>query len=295
MKKISKSKFYIIFCAIIFCIAIAFIIRFLFISREVRAFVSSLEVFQNEPLVYSDSTLNAKKWLWEFGNGDMDTVKYGSYTYKNTGTYQLRLTVDNSLQKEFIIQVKDPVRLERDSLIQINAPDFAIQDAYIIFRGIGISKEWRWSFGASGIIDSREKSAIYTYDQPGIYEVELTTEDTKYPVKHLIEIFPKYMDNDTTDVLKMIGNDIREKLQAIVDGKPFNPNYNHIMTRYLCENPNVMVTINNDKRNDFYSYCQGLKILGKKSITINDVIVIQDENSTECVQKLIVSQYSYDD
>lgn len=295
MKKVSKSKFYIILSAILFCIAIAFLIRFLFISREVRAFVSSLEVFQNEPVLYSDSTLNAKKWIWEFGNGDMDTSKYGTYTYKNVGLYQLRLTVDNSFQKEFIIQVKDPIRLERDSMIQINAPDFAVQDEYILFRGIGLSKEWRWSFGAGGIIDSREKSAIYAYNEPGIYEVELITEDTKYPIKHLIEIYPKYMDNDTTDVLKMIGNDIREKLQAIVDGKPFNPNYNHIMTRYLCNNSKILVTINNDKRNDFYSYCQGLKILGKSSITINNVIVVQDENNTQCVQKLIVSQYSYDD
>lgn len=294
MKKISNSKFYIIISAVALCIGMAYLVRFLFISREPRAFVSSLEVFKNQPLFYSDSTIKAKKWLWEFGNGDISTEKAGQYTYTNIGSYQLRVTIDNRIQKEYVIHVKDPIKLERDSLIQINAPEFALQNELIVFRGIGFSKEWRWSFGETKIIDSREKSAIYAYAEPGIYEIELTTEDTKYPIKHLIEIFPKYMDHDTTDVLKLIGNDIKEKLQAIADGKPFNPNFNHIIELYLCNNPNVLVTINNEKRNDFYSYCQGLKILGNKNITINQVIVVQDEINTQCIQKLIVSQYSYD-
>lgn len=294
MKKISLSKVYVIALAIIFCIAIAFLIRFFFVTREVRAYVNPLEVFKNQPVHYSDSTMNASSWLWEFGNGDSSIVKSGRYIYTAAGSYRLRLTVDNSLKKEFIVQVKEPIRTERDSLIQISAPKFAMQEEYVTFRGIGLSKEWRWSFGETGITDSREKAAIYAYSLPGIYEIELITEDTKYPVKHTIEIYPKYTDNDTTDVLKMIGFDIREKLQAIVDGKPFNQNYNHIMTSYLCNNPNILVTVNNDKRNDFYSYCQGLKILGKKSITISEVIVLQDENNTQCLQKLIVSQYSYD-
>lgn len=295
MKKISNTKLYIIILAILFCILITFLVRFFFTTREVRAYVSSLEVYQNEPLAYSDSTQNAHQWLWEFGNGDTATQKTGKYIYNEAGAYQLKLTVDNSIQKEFMITVKEPVRFEQDSLIQINAPESAIQNEYVTFRGVGLSKEWRWSFGETGIIDSREKIALYSFSEPGIYHVELTTEDTKYPIRHLIEILPQYMDNDTTDVLKLIGNDIKEKLQAIADGKPFNPNYNYVLSNYLCNDPHVLVTVNSDKRNDFYSYCQGLKILGKKSITINDVIVIQDDNSTECVKKLIVSQYSYDE
>lgn len=295
MKKISNSKLYIIIFSIVFCILITFLIRFFFTTREVRAFVSSLELYQNEPLAYNDSTQNAKEWLWEFGNGDFSTQRSGDYVYTEHGSYRIKLTVDQSIQKEFLINVKEPVRLERDSLIQINAPEYALQNEYVTFRGVGLSKEWRWSFGETGIIDSREKIALYAFAEPGIYKVELTTEDTKYPVRHLIEILPQYMENDTTDVLKLIGNDIKEKLQAIADGKPFNQNYNYVLNTYLCNDPHVLVTVNNDKRNDFYSYCQGLKILSKKSITINDVIIIQDDNATECVKKLIVTQYSYDE
>lgn len=292
--KISGSKLYIIIFTIVFCILVTFIIRYFFSTREVRAFVSSLEVFQNEPLIYSDSTLSAHEWLWEFGNGDTSSLKSGKYVYHNIGSYRLRLTVDESMQREFVINVKEPIKLERDSLIQINAPDFAMQNEHITFRGIGLSKEWRWSFGETDIIDSREKVALYAFTEPGIYNVELTTEDTKYPIRHQIEVFSEYMENDTTDVLQLIGNDIKERLQAIADGKPFNANYNYVLSSYLCNDPHVLVTVNTSKRNDFYSYCQGLKILGKNGITIDNVIVIQDNNTSECVSKLIVSQYSYD-
>jgi hypothetical protein len=124
--------------------------------------------------------------------------------------------------------------------------------------------------------------------------VELSTEDTKYPIRHKIEIYPEYMAQDTLDVLTMVGNDIREKLQAIVDGKPFNPNYNHILAKYLCNNPDVIVYINNDKRNDFYSYCQGLKLIGRKITTIVEVTVVPDESDPKCLQKLYVKQITHD-
>ena len=294
MAKIKNSQLYIILSAAVVCIAAAFIIRSFFNKKEVRALISSSEIYLGDSILYLDSTYNAHGWFWEFGNGDVSYERKGEYWYKEAGHYRIRLTVDNSHRKEFVVNVRPPVELEMDSLIKIDAPDIAVQYEYVTFKGVGLSKQWRWSFGETGIIDSRDKTAIYAYKQPGTYEVELSTEDTKYPIIHRIEVFPEYMAQDTLDVLTMIGNDIREKLQAIVDGKPFNPNYNHILTKYLCNNPDVLVYINNDKRNDFYSYCQGLKIIGRKITTIEDVIVVPDETTPECLQKLYVRQSTHD-
>jgi len=294
MAKIKNSHLYIIIGAAIVCIAAAFLIRSFFNKKEVRAFLSSSEIYLGESIYYVDSTYNVKNWLWEFGNGDLSYEKKGEYLYKEAGLYQIRLTVNNAHPKIFHVNVRPPVNLEMDSLILIDAPDIAIQYEYITFKGIGLSRQWKWSFGETGVTDSRDKTAIYAYSKPGIYEIELTTEDTKYPIKHQIEVFPEYMAQDTTDVLALIGNDIREKLQAIVDGEPFNRNYNHIMTRYLCNNPEVLVTVNNDKRNDFYSYCQGLKIIGLHVTTIVDVIVVPSEERTECLDKLYVTQTTRD-
>lgn len=294
MKKINNQRLYIVISTVVLCVLAAFLIRYFFNKRDVLAFISSSEIYQGEYISYTDTTFNAKSWLWEFGNGDISTEQKGQYTYPETGRYQIRLTVDNSLKKDFLVHVKPPVKLERDSLITILAPEVAMQEEYIVFRGVGFSKQWRWSFGETGIIDSRDQVAIYAFSLPGIYEVELTTEDTKYPIIHEIEILPYYMEDDTLDVLTLVGNDIREKLQAIVDGKPFNPNYNHIMNKYLCKNPQVQVIINNEKRNDFYSYCQGLKIVGIQNTTIMEVVVVPDEENSSCLQKLYVTQFSHD-
>jgi PKD repeat protein len=294
MAKISNSQWYIILSAIVLCAVIALGVRYFFGKKEVRAFLSSSEIYQGESIFYTDSTYYAKDWLWEFGNGTVSREKKGEYTYPESGMYQIRLTVNNSYQKEFMINVRPPVRLDMDSLIKIDAPQIAVQNEYITFKGIGLSKQWRWSFGETGIIDSRDQTAMYAYGLPGIYEVELTTEDTKYPIKHSITIYPEYTEEDSLDVLTLVGNDIREKLQAIVDGRPFNPNYNYVMTKYLCNNPDVLVMINNDKRNDFYSYCQGLKILGRKITTIIEVIVVPEEARPQCVQKLHVTQVTHE-
>ena len=295
MAKIKNSNLYIITSAVVVCLAIAFIIRLFFNKKEVRAFISSSEIYLGDPIIYTDSTYNAKNWFWEFGNGDVSDAKNGEYLYKIAGVYQIRLTVNNSYNKEFRVNVRPPADLALDSLIKIDAPDVAIQYEYVTFKGVGLSRQWRWMFGETGIVDSRDQTAIYAYTKPGIYEIELTTEDTRYPIKHIIEVYPEYMAQDTTDVLTMVGNDIREKLQAIVDGKPFNPNYNHILTKYLCKNPDVLVFINNDKRNDFYSYCQGLKIIGHKVTIIQEVTVVPDEDQPQCLQKLYVKQITTDE
>lgn len=137
-----------------------------------------------------------------------------------------------------------------------------------------------------------EQNPLYAYTEPGIYEVLLTTENTQYPVRHTIEILPQYTENDSTDVLVIIGNDIREHLQAIVDGKPFNTHYNYILKKYLCGNPDIAVTVNNSKKNDFYSYCQGLKIIARRKTLIDEVFVDMGDNlSNECVMQLMVTQH----
>lgn len=292
MGKILNRKTGITIVAILVCLLIALFLRIYFSSRIVQAFVSPVEVVVNEPVFYSDSTQRARQWLWDFGNGETADSRAGSYAYKVAGKYQIKLVVDNSIEKRIIVTVREKRQSSSDEeLIKIQAPDMAIQGEYIIFRGIGDALEWRWEFGESGNIDSRDRNPIFAYQEPGIYEVLLSSESTRYPVRHTIEILPRYMQNDSTDVFVLVGNDIKEKLQAIVDGKPFNTNYNYIMSKYLCNNSETPVIVNNNKKNDFYSYCQGLKIIGRRKTIIDNVTVDVDGQNGECVTRLAVVQY----
>ncbi|MDR1222172.1 MAG: PKD domain-containing protein [Tannerella sp.] len=297
MNKISTSKIYIIAIAIFFCLAVALIIRLFLNNREPEALVTPLELYLGDPVFYMDSTYLASQWYWEFGNGETSAKRSGEYRYGKAGTYQIRLTVDNSIEKSFLATVRTPVNLDSDSLIQIAGPSTAIQGEYVVFRGLGYAREWRWEFGETGLTDSREQVSIYAYERIGRHSVQLMTENTKYPVTHTITILPKYREEEN-DERTRIGNDIRQHLQAIVDGKPFSTHYNYILNTYLCNNPNILITINEEKSNDFYSYCQGLKIIDRKVTTILEVIVFPRENNDEtqrqCLKTFKVMQVKND-
>lgn len=290
MGKLNNYRVFVIIGVIAVCIITALLVRNLFTTKEVRASVTPLDVEVGIPITYADSTKGADTWNWEFGNGDTSPLQSGQYTFPQTGKYQIRLTINGGLEKKFIINVRTPKANDDAQLIKIDAPKSGLQGEYIVFRGDGSSKEWRWEFGETGVVDSREKSAIYKYEYPGTYEVLLSTEETKYPIRHIIEIIPQYVENDSTNVETLIGNDIREKLQNIVDQKPFNTNYNYILSTYLCNNSNTLVAINNTKKNDFYSYCQGLKLIGRKKTKIENVVIELDPANDACVQKLNVIQ-----
>lgn len=291
MKKTINHHVYIIVSVILACLIIALFAKSCFTNKEIQANINPLEVQKGVPISFADSTKGAQKWLWEFGNGDSSIEKNGEYIYPQSGKYQVRLTVNDKFEKKIIVVVKEKEKQKESHLIQIIAPETAIEGEYIVFKGEGDSKEWSWQFGETGKVDSREKTPIYQYSEPGIYEILLETEDTYYPISHFIEIFSQYVDDDSSDVESLVGNEIREKLQAIVDQKPFNQNYNYILYNYLCNNPNTLVMVNNTKKNDFYSYCQGLKIIGKNKTKIENVLIEVDENEeNSCINKLIIIQ-----
>jgi PKD repeat protein len=260
-------------------------------ERIVRASVSQTDIVLGELISYADSTAGAGSWLWEFGNGDYSTGQSGRYQFPEEGRYQVRVRVNHDLEKEFQITVRPPAVRASDHLIRIDAPATAVQGEYVLFSAVGSDLDWRWEFGESGIIDSREKTAIYAYQTPGVYMVRLSTEKTQYPVTHMIEVTPGYSETDSLDAMTLAGNDIRQRLQNIADGKPFNPNYNHVLNTYLCNDPDVLVTVNNDRRNDFYSYCAGLRVAGRGTY-IETVFVEMSNPDSNCIDHLIVLQYA---
>lgn len=290
------NKFNNLKSLIILVVIGCFVVGFIFLMRscspemEIKAKLSHLNLTVGEEFIYSDSTQNADSWLWEFGNGDTSDKGTGKYKYNQAGQYRIRITLNGKREKLFTVNVKENREDNLSRLMEIQAPESAMQGEYIVFKAIGYDKQCRWLFGESGMIDSREQNPIYKYSEPGTYHVELYTENTKYPVIHMIEVYPQYSESDSTDVMSVIGADIKEKLQAIADGQMFNPNYNYIINKYLCKNQKVEVVINNNKYNDIYSYCQGLRIIGKGKLSIDLVLVEIPNIETGCVTKLTVIQ-----
>ena len=291
MSRLFNPHIYIIFIAIGFTIGLTFLVSPYIHNREIQASVTPTEVEAGAPISFADSTKRAGKWLWEFGNGESSAEQRGQYTFSQTGRYQIRLTVDGNMEKQFVVNVRAPKRVENQEVIRIEAPKNAIQGEYITFRGVGTAREWRWEFGETGDVDAVEQIAMYKYDQPGQYAVSLRTENTQYPVLHTITITQKYVESAISDDGgggSATEEDIRKKLQAIADQQPFNTNYNHILSKYLCNNSNTQVVVNNTRRNDFYSYCQGLQLMGRG--TRIESVVVEMNESGRCVSRLMVTQ-----
>ncbi|MCR5247893.1 MAG: PKD domain-containing protein [Paludibacteraceae bacterium] len=404
-KKFSKG-YLIELGAMSLLICVSVIINLCFWDVPIRASISPLVVEVGSPIRYSDSTYNASQILWEFGNGDTSNDKKGFYTFKDPGTYQIRLIINGEKSQSFIVSVKEERYCREDSSksVKIKAPSTVFLNECVLFMADGDSDNWSWEFGESGKVDSHERNPIHVYSKAGVYEVKLMAANMMCPVVHRIEVvplcpFPEKRDTNKRDskddyimkrkqqiinyhfyldlldysfnmvrieapsmvfqnervifmadgdsdnwswefgesgkvdsweqnpihvyskvgvyevklmadnmsspvvhrievvpnricLLYPVAEDIRKRLQSIIyERNAFNKNYEYLLSKYLKKNPNVPVLINGTNEIDFYSYCYGLKIMGKqRSTVIIDVYIEHDKNKK--IKRLLVYQIS---
>lgn len=136
-------------------------------------------------VVFSDSSVGAASWYWDFGNGKTSTTKNPTCLYDTPGVYSVKLVINRSSQ----------------------CPDSIIKTNLIVVRGINTNfiadttkgcaplnvhfsntstilfsqlSKWKWDFGVSSLTNdtSNLQSPTYTYTLPGLYTVKLTATDT---------------------------------------------------------------------------------------------------------------------
>lgn len=273
------------------------ILKRIFRERVVNARVFPSVLTVKDSLHYVDNTSDAKSWKWEFGNRDNSHARKGGYQYQQAGTYLIRLVVDNKLTDTFQIEVKDAAHENMiDSLARIEGPTTGIQGQNLVFRALGAGSKWEWNFGEPGEIGTSyygERTAFHVYLSPGRYTISLSNENTKYPYRQEITIFSAsdndnlLMENPQNGVIAR-GNDIKEHLQAIADGKSFKSNYYYIVRKYLCSESGTVVIIDGQKQNDFYSYCMGLRF--KNNVLIDNVIATPGQRN--CIVSLTITQHN---
>jgi len=290
--------FVYIFVSILLLAGLIFLFKSsLFEKREANAQIASDEFSLSESLVYSDNTRDAKKWLWEFGNGDSSPSQNGTYRFRKPGSYIVRLTVDGKLQQQFPVNVRDTlIKTVQDTVVTINGPTSGIVNEEIRLEANGSGKMFEWSFGETGRVDMKGPNAFYTYQKPGTYTVILRTDIMKKPVYQRIVITDPRAALDTVitpgDDNKKVMDDLRARLQAIASGKDFNSNYYYIVRKYTCGDEKAAVQIEADgqkKQSDLYSYCMRLTFGG--GVVIDEAQVTLKPNST-CASMINIKQHS---
>ncbi|AWG25820.1 PKD domain-containing protein [Flavobacterium kingsejongi] len=255
----------------------------------------------NEKLSFkiNDSTLlSDKKAVWYFGNGDSIVSKENvDYTYKKAGKYLVTLRINNKFDFSKQINIVNGRTLTaKDSIPKIFCAAFGYVGEEIVFTGYSpSSNNWYWEFGETGTIDSYEKQAIYVFTSPGIYTIKLETEKTKYPITKEIEIFQLYEPFKEPEVIDSAGivlNDIKKRLQIIAnlgarDTRAYKAQVNYLKNKYICSDlSDVVVVVNEEKYNDFLSYCQGLHYLDGNATIIQEVKL----DTIKCFRQINITQ-----
>ncbi|KMQ69147.1 PKD domain-containing protein [Chryseobacterium sp. FH2] len=265
-------------------------------ADDIVGVVYPSSVAVGDTLSFEDKTKFAKFKKWDFGDGTTSDKSKGFHFYNKPGYYQVTLIVDNKYSKSFPVLVsargipkpKDSMR----STTSIDAQTQAMQFENVQFRAISDAKQFTWKFGETGNIDSKEKLSTYSYKKPGDYTVTLYTDENAEPILHHIKILPAYDpldDQEVTveDAYEKVDNDFKYHLQQIANGNSFNVHYNYLLQKYLCNNENTVVKVNDSKANNFYMYCAGLQF--DKNNVIQTVKVNFDDTQN-CVTKVDINQ-----
>lgn len=261
------------------------------ISAEVYPRILTLK----DSVFFRDSTFFAKDYRWDFGDGNYAISPKGYHKFTTPGNYIIKLTINSKFTDIFYITVKDTVKITplEDSLLKVDGPIIAMQFENLVFRAVGKgASQYRWRFGESNYIDSKEPFVQYYYKDPGDYTILLYTDNSQYPVRHNIKILPSFKASE--DSLKNIDNvykeyedDFKIHLQQIADGNNFNFHYYYLLKKYLCNNEKTVMKINGSKINDFNSYCLGLQF--DKDVIIQSVKITPDEQMN-CIKTVDVQQ-----
>lgn len=282
--------------AILGVTVLALLIRFVFIQRvEVAAKISKNKLVVGESFSFEDNSKHASKWKWEFGDGVISYDRGGQYRYGAGGNYKVRLTINDVLADSFFVTVRDtttPRVAVVDSMVRIDGPAVAMQFENLIFRASGTGATlFRWDFGDAKTNDTRDPFVFHTYEQPGDYVVQLSTNLNQYPVRLPVKVLPAFREaapaGNPMAKMTAADDDFKYHLQQIADHKDFDYHYGYLVGRYLCGNEKVAVMVNGQRYNEFFTYCTGLHY--DKSIYIEQAKISMDTSMT-CVTRVEVAQ-----
>jgi gliding motility-associated-like protein len=126
---------------------------------------------------FTDGSIGATSWFWNFGDGNTSTQPGTVHTYTATGTYTVTLTVTNDTCSHSNTQTVRVI----DEKALFTAVDTVIcrnQTATFISSGINSSNiaSWSWNFG-DGTTAVTDSIATHVYTSSGNYTVTLIITD----------------------------------------------------------------------------------------------------------------------
>ena len=145
-----------------------------FIVAKDKPVPSFTEVITGYKATFTNTTPgNDNVYLWTFGDGDSSTVKNPVHTYKNSGTFTVKLYVTNSCGTVVItkdITVLAIPKASFSSNVTTGCVPYSVQYTDLSTND---PTSWFWSFAGGTPSTSNQKNPSVTYNTPGTYAVTL--------------------------------------------------------------------------------------------------------------------------
>lgn len=124
-----------------------------------------------QPIQFTDLSVPADRWNWNFGDGGTSSQKNPSHAYLDTGTFTITLIAyNNGCPKSFIranyVTILAPVARWTPIYSCINKKQVIFSDSSIL------PQSWLWDFGDG--TTSNSQNPVHLYSAFGTYNVSLT-------------------------------------------------------------------------------------------------------------------------
>ena len=266
-----------------------------------------------EAVVFNDVTPESEKWQWAFGDNTSSFQKAPIHFYEKPGSYDVELIVNGNCVGSKTLEIKEAIKIVDSSKFPVFEIPKTIRvgERLIIDDKSNNASVWEWRFGESSGVDSKRRTAAYTYKEPGLYTVRLiVNNEIDYITKKKITVLEKkevsiidkrsrrrniikkwnvkdhpkgYKEDKGKDKPKsapnITENSFRRMLLQVADGtkkaSDFKP--------YFCNDLNKSVVVNK-KTMPFILLCQ--KIANKK-IKIKS-LELDKEKGTNCINTISI-------
>ncbi len=281
---------------------------------------------QDELIKFMDNTDQAESWQWDFGDStEVATIKNPLHVYKAPGEYNVSLMVNGFCQLTRVVNIDEKLIIRDPSKIPVfNIPEtITVGESLVIKDLTPNATVWEWRFGETSSVNSKKRTAEYTYETPGLKTISLiVNHDEMHINEKQITVLPKVEINDDL-------NQIRGTGRRLGDGLPLRPPSHTIRTDnppattttetveeappkiapnisnsnfknklmlvaknqigagafidYFCGNLNTNIIVNN-KEISFLVFCEKIK---NKNLKIRDLEIHNDPN-TNCITTVTI-------
>jgi len=174
--------------------------NYVHISPPIASFAAGNTCASPKIITFTDNSIGADEWHWDFGDGGTSTAQNNTHTYANTGTYTVRLIVINHISG--CSDTTSRTLTIIDELADFNATDTVIcKNSSTTFTALGNTPgnivSYDWDFG-DGLIGSG-LSVTHTYTNAGLYTVKLTITEISGCIDSLVKLQYIRVDGPTAD------------------------------------------------------------------------------------------------